>query len=105
VTPCVRGPNDIEFSGERKRVRCNEVLGRCAPSTGGETGAASVRPKEWVVGEKAPVNAPPAYDVGMKLSGMVDVEAQPCRKGSRPQATYGLDCPERIVTHEHRVVA
>jgi hypothetical protein len=21
------GPNDIEFSGERKRVRCNEVLG------------------------------------------------------------------------------
>jgi len=22
-------PNDIEFSGERKRVRCNEVLG-CA---------------------------------------------------------------------------
>ena len=22
-----RGPNDIEFSGERKRVRCNEGLG------------------------------------------------------------------------------
>jgi hypothetical protein len=21
-------PNDIEFSGERKRVRCNELLGR-----------------------------------------------------------------------------
>ena len=24
---CLTGPNDIEFSGERKRVRCNEGLG------------------------------------------------------------------------------
>jgi hypothetical protein len=31
VTPWAQGPNDIEFSGERKRVRCNEGLDRDRP--------------------------------------------------------------------------
>ena len=30
-------PNDIEFSGERKRVRCNEGLGQRPPSAADET--------------------------------------------------------------------
>jgi hypothetical protein len=33
----VRAPNDIEFSGERKRVRCNEVLGRAFDPAGRAT--------------------------------------------------------------------
>jgi hypothetical protein len=41
-----REPNDIEFSGERKRVRCNEGLdgeGRKVPKRRTEMGAADVR--------------------------------------------------------------
>jgi hypothetical protein len=32
-------PNDIEFSGERKRVRCNEGLGGVRPTTAKPNGA------------------------------------------------------------------
>jgi len=41
-----RAPNDIEFSGERKRVRCNELLGRAEVSANGN--ADRQRPGRWM---------------------------------------------------------
>ena len=42
----LRTPNDIEFSGERKRVRCNEGLGVRSCRSRGEASSYSLGPVE-----------------------------------------------------------
>jgi hypothetical protein len=99
-------PNDIEFSSERKRVRCNEGLGRPQPRPLREYGACEYEIKQKCHGptdERAKLNLWNKLRFRMPVKAMARQDAGPTKKArGREYETGWMAAPDKVIDDGER---